>query len=67
MLVTSNNGVICINASLNCERVEVYTSDGMFIGNANIENDNATIQTALTKGSIAIVKIGEKSVKVIVD
>ena len=30
-------------------------------------NGNTTVQTGLSKGSVAIVKIGNKSVKVIVD
>jgi hypothetical protein len=39
----------------------------MFIGSATIENGCATIQSGLSKGDIAIVKIGEKSIKVILN
>ncbi|MBO7230020.1 MAG: leucine-rich repeat domain-containing protein [Bacteroidaceae bacterium] len=67
ILVTSSNGVISVNTSLNGEAVEVYTSDGMFIGNATIENNNATIQTSLTKNSIVVIKISEKSIKVVIN
>ena len=67
VLITSNNGALCINCTLEDEVVEVYTIDGVFIETATIENGNAIVQTGLSKGSVAIVKIGEKSVKVIVD
>ena len=67
VLITSNNGVLYINCTLEDEVVEVYTIDGVFIETATIENGNAIVQTGLSKGSVAIMKIGNKSVKVIVD
>ena len=67
VFVTSNNGTINISCSLEGEVVELYTSDAMFIGSTAIENGCATIESGLSKGNIAIVKIGEKSIKVIID
>ena len=67
VLITSSNGTLSINCSLNGESVEIYTTSGTLIGTTSIVNGNATIQTSLTKGSIAIVKIGNKSVKVILN
>ena len=67
VFVTSNNGTINISCSLEGEVVELYTSDAMYIGSTTIENGCATIQSGLSKGNIAIVKIGEKSIKVIID
>ena len=67
VFVTSNNGTINISCSLEGENVAVYSSNAMFIGSATIENGCATIRSGLSKGDIAIVKIGEKSIKVIVD
>ena len=67
VLVTSNNGTINISCSLEGENVAVYTSNAMFIGSTTIENGCASIHSGLSKGNIAIVKIGEKSIKVIVD
>ena len=67
VLITSSNGTLSINCSLDGESVEIYTTNGTFIGTTTIVNGNATIQTGLTKGSVAIVKIGEKSVKVILN
>ena len=67
VLVTSNNGTINITCSLKGESVELYTSDAMFIESTTIENGCATIESGLSKGDIAIVKIGEKSIKIIID
>ena len=67
VLVTSNNGTINITCSLEGESVELYTSDAMFIESTTIENGCATIKSGLSKGDIAIVKIGEKSIKIIID
>lgn len=65
-LITSNNGTITVNCSLNGEAVAVYTTGGVLVGTTTIENGSATIATGLSKGAIAIIKIGEKSVKVII-
>ena len=67
VLVTSANGAVTVNCSLEGENVEVYTTDGTHVGAAAITNGSATIQSGLSKGSIAIVKIGAKSVKIVVD
>ena len=67
VLVTSNNGTINISCSLEGENVAVYSSDAMFIGSTTIEDGCASIQSGLSKGNIAIIKIGEKSIKVILN
>ena len=67
VLVTSNNGTINISCLLEGEVVELYTSDAMYIGSTTIENSTATIESGLSKGDIAIVKIAEKSIKVILN
>ena len=66
-LITSSNGVINVDCPLEGETVAVYTTDGALVGSATITNGSATIQNGLSKGSVAIVKIGNKSVKVVVD
>ncbi len=67
VLFTSANGAVTVNCSLEGEIVTVYTTDGTTIGTAVIANGSATIQSGLSKGSVAVVKIGDKSVKVVVD
>ena len=66
-LVTSNNGVLFISCQLDGAEVAVYTTDGVLIATTAIENGAATVTTGLSKGDIAIVRIGNKSIKVIVD
>ena len=67
VFVTSNNGTINISCSLEGENVAVYSSNAMFIGSTTIENGCASIQSGLSKGDIAIIKIAEKSIKVILN
>ena len=67
VLVTSNNGTINISCALEGEVVELYTSDAMYIGSTTIENGYATIESGLSKGDIAIIKIAEKSIKLILN
>ena len=63
-LITSAGGAVTVSCSLDGEVVTVYSTDGVLVGAAAIDNGTATIATGLSKGSIAIVTIGEKSVKV---
>ena len=67
VLVTSSNGSISISCSLDGESVAVYTTGGTLIATTTIENGTATVATGLSKGSVAIVNIAGKSIKVIVD
>ena len=67
VLVTSNGGVLSISCQLNGEEVAVYTTAGTLIGTTTIDNGVATIATGLSKGTVAIVKIAGKSIKVIID
>ena len=64
-LITSTNGIVTISCSLDGEIVAVYTTGGVLVGTTTIENGSATIATGLSKGTIAIIKIGEKSIKII--
>ena len=67
VLITSDNGTLYIDCALEDEMVVVYTANGVLVDETVIENGNAIVHTGLERGSVAIVKIGEKSVKVIVD
>ena len=66
VLITCNNGTINISGGKDGAEVVVYTTSGVAVGTTTIENGSATIATGLSKGTIAIIKIGEKSVKVII-
>lgn len=66
LLILSQDGVITVRGADDGTRIGVYGINGSEEGSARILNGEANIPTRLSKGDIAIVKIGEKSVKVMV-
>jgi hypothetical protein len=66
VLVSSRNGSVYVNGELNGTLVNAFTTDGVSIGTATIENGEAAIATGANRGDIIIVRIGEKAMKVIV-
>ena len=65
VLVKTDNGFITVEGVDERTNVSVYTTDGKQVGSAISQNNTATIATSIQPGSIAIVKVGEKSVKVV--
>ena len=66
LLIQSENRKIIINGVDDGTNVSVYNTNGVLSGTAISHNGSATINTNLQMGSVAIVKIGEKQVKVII-
>lgn len=66
VIIQCINGVITLTGLSDGTAVAVYDTAGMGYGTAVAENGAATIATNLEAGSTAIVKIGERSVKVAV-
>ena len=66
LLIKNNGGQLTIEGADDGEAISVYTVNGMQSGSAISQNGAASINTNLQAGSIAIVKIGNKSVKVII-
>ena len=65
VLIQSANGVLNISGVNDGANVSVYTLSGQMVGASKAIDNQTLIITNLQKGEIAIVKIGEKSVKVI--
>ena len=65
VLVKTDNGFITVEGVDDRTKVSVYTTDGKQVGSTISQNNVATIATSIQPGSIAIVKVGEKSVKVV--
>jgi hypothetical protein len=65
VLIKSDNGFITVEGIDDRTNVNIYTTDGKQVGSAISQNNVATIATSIQPGSIAIVKIGDKSVKVV--
>lgn len=66
MFIQSNGNVLEITGLEEGQKVAVYNMGGMLVGNSIATNGTVTISTNLNSGEIAVVKIGKKSVKVVV-
>ena len=66
VLIQSQDGQITVQGVADKAKVEVYTIGGVEAGNGIAANGSVTINTNISNGEIAIVKIGGKSVKVVV-
>ena len=66
ILIQSNRGTITVQGANEGTEIMVYSVNGMKQGSAIATNGFATINTSLRPGSTAIVKIGEKAVKVLI-
>ena len=65
VLIQGEGGTIKVHGCNDGEQVSVYSINGTKAGSAVSQNGSATINTTLQPGNVAIVKIGEKSVKII--
>ncbi len=66
VLIQSKDGQITVQGVADKAKVEVYTLTGVEAGNGIAANGSVTINTSMSSGEIAIVKIGGKSVKIVV-
>ncbi|MBQ2950142.1 MAG: hypothetical protein IJE12_03720 [Prevotella sp.] len=66
VLIKSNGGLLTVEGVDNGEAVAVYTTDGVKRGSSISRNGVAQINTNLMSGNIAILKIKDKSIKVII-
>ncbi len=64
-LITARGGIITVSTEANGLPISVYTTDGKQSGSATVSNGQATIPTNLPSGSIAIIKLGQQAVKVV--
>ena len=65
VLIQSQGGTITVQGCEEGEQVSVYGINGIQAGTSISQNGAAIVNTNLQPGSIAIVKIGNKSVKVV--
>ena len=66
VLIQSNGGILDIQGIDEGTPVSVFNTAGQLVGAAKASAGNTSISTTLRKGEVGIVKIGEKSVKVLV-
>ena len=65
LLIQSENGILSIQGADDGSDITVYTVSGQMVGAKKANNNNVSLATNLKKGEVAIIKIGEKSVKVV--
>ena len=65
VLIQAAGGVINVQGCDDGEQVGVYSINGSQVGTAVSQNGAATVNTTLKPGSVAIIKVGEKSIKVV--
>ena len=65
IMIQTNNGTLNVSGVENGNDVTVYSSSGMLVGSANATSDSISIVTGLLNGEIAIVKIGDRAIKVV--
>ena len=64
VFIQSQGGVLTLTGLADDTEVVVYTANGVQVGAATAANGTASIATGMEAGAIAIVKIGEHSIKV---
>ncbi len=65
VLVKTDNGFITVEGADERTQISAYTVDGVLVASAVSRNGGAVLNTSLQPGNATIVKIGNKSVKVI--
>ena len=66
VLIQSEGGIVKVEGIDDGTPVTIYTSDGKQTGSAICRNGAALVGTSIQPGNVATVRIGEKSVKVVV-
>lgn len=66
VLIQAVGGAINVQGCDDGERIGVYSINGCQVGTAVSQNGAATVNTTLQPGSVSIIKVGKKSVKIVV-
>lgn len=65
VFIQSSNGIVTVSGLDNGTNITIYSVSGNLVGSAKAFGNQSSIATNLKAGDIAIIKIGEKSVKVV--
>ena len=65
VLIQSHEGTVSIEGVVDGSDITIYDISGQMLGSAKAHSNSATIETNLRNGSVAIVRIGDKSLKII--
>ena len=64
VLISSHDGNLLVASEMEGLPVSVYSLDGKALGSSQVKGGQAVIATNLPKGTIVVVKVGERSMKV---
>ena len=65
VMIKAEGGQLTVEGAEDNTNISVYAIDGIQVGTTNSRNGIALINTAIPKDSVAIVKIGNKTVKIL--
>ena len=65
VLIQSHDGTLSITGVAEGTDIVVYSVSGQMVGSAKARGEHSTIATNLRSGDVAIVRIGDRSVKVV--
>ena len=66
VMIQSINGTLTVSGVTDGKEISVYSVSGQIEGSAKSRDNQANIITHLRKGDVAIIKIGDKSIKTVV-
>ena len=65
VLIQSHDGTLSITGVAEGTDIVVYSASGQMVGSAKARGEHSTIATNLRRGDVAIVRIGDRSLKVV--
>ena len=65
VLISTQSGSITVKSEQEGQAVAVYSTDGKVLGSATIKGGQASISTNLNSGCVAVVKVANKAVKIL--
>ena len=65
VMIQGRDGVVTVSGAEKGTDIAIYSASGQQMGLAKADTNTTSIATHLQKGDVAIVKIGEKSIKVV--
>ena len=65
MLISAKEGIITVKSEQEGQAVAVYSTDGKVLGSATIKGGQASISTNINSGCVAVVKVANKAVKIL--
>lgn len=66
VLIQSNRGVVTIQGADDGTAISIYNTAGQMTGSSVSNNGKATVITDMNPGTIGIVKVGDKNIKIII-